>query len=145
LLACLGGAISLIEQRREFVQRRKMMPLQRTLRPFRELDRLAQCLLGLFVFIEPLENDLAAFAEISRVLHDHTDFGRHWQVKPLVETLTLSESIVQAVHPDATAVSLERASSFGRIWRRARRGGSSPPTNHNTTGGKAQHCDSRSY
>ncbi|HEY2250104.1 MAG TPA: AarF/UbiB family protein, partial [Planctomycetaceae bacterium] len=38
--------------------------------------------------IEPLESDLAAFAEISRVLHDHTELGRHWQIKPLVETLT---------------------------------------------------------
>ncbi len=37
--------------------------------------------------IEPLENDLAAFSEISRVLHDHTEFGRRWQVKTLVETL----------------------------------------------------------
>jgi len=31
----------LIEQRASFVQRREMMPLQGTLRPFREFDRLA--------------------------------------------------------------------------------------------------------
>src|SRR4029079_11834149 len=30
--------------------------------------------------VESLQSDLAAFAEISRLLHDHTEFGRHWQI-----------------------------------------------------------------
>ena len=37
--------------------------------------------------VESLQEDLAALAEMAEVLHNHTDLGRRWQIKPLVATL----------------------------------------------------------
>lgn len=37
--------------------------------------------------VESLQADLAAFAELAEVLHNHTASGRRWQIKPLVATL----------------------------------------------------------
>lgn len=37
--------------------------------------------------VESLHKDLAALSELAEVLQNHTEIGRRWQIKPLVETL----------------------------------------------------------
>lgn len=38
--------------------------------------------------IQSLNDDLAAFAELAELLHNRTELGRHWQVKPMLESLS---------------------------------------------------------
>ena len=38
--------------------------------------------------IRSLNDDLAAFTELAELLHNHTELGRCWQVKPMMETLS---------------------------------------------------------
>src|SRR5205085_5221728 len=67
--------------------------------------------------VQSLKDDLAALAELAEVLHNHTQVGRRWEIKILVETLDRTIAAELDYHREAhdSHVLAENLRQFDRL------------------------------